>query len=445
MKEHFSTGTFLVLSYIFWGSPLFSQSLHLTNTINNGRHITDIVYTKLAPYTPLIYAYKSHPSETAPAEVMMVSDVMDSASSQSSPPTQTPAPTADYAVQLPGIKTALNLGAGEFPLFLNERQLISERLDDSIYKAYTIQTTGLKCTDSIIRSKLTENHSVMYYTTPGGKFYLAEKSITGTTLTINFYDSTLHKITTIQEQQPNSDISFADDDRVLILNWTKESVSGLVLQEYSLAHGKLFETKVDMPGSYSSYGVGSLFVNDTLIIVYAQMFSERETAVYAINPAGKIYWKTYIQDYTDELHLLKGANKLVCSFYNLQETSTLKFYSLLTGKWQNTVNMQVTIPEFALRTKWPVYLPLRLVPLPSGKWIASLVNCYSPDNTDISNYYLLVSNGVKTFKTKLRKTKSITSTNLTALSDKMVAVTIDDDIYYYSITEGENKKAGAAK
>ncbi len=170
-----------------------------------------------------------------------------------------------------------------------------------------------------------------------------------------------------------------------------------------------------------------------MFLVYAQMYHTRETCIYAMNFDGKIYWKTDISDMTEEVNVLPGAKKMVCSFYNVQGVSTIKFYSLLTGKFERTLNMQTEIPEFAATTSWPVYLPMRAMSLPGGKWIATLIDCYAPNDQSKTAYYLLVSNGQKVLKTKLRKSKSITSTNIVPLSSTKLAVVIDDDIYYYSI------------
>ena len=65
-----------------------------------------------------------------------------------------------------------------------------------------------------------------------------------------------------------------DDDKVLIVNWTKQSTI-LTVQKYSLRHGKLFETIVEMPAETSSWGISALQVNDTLMLVYAQMYRAR--------------------------------------------------------------------------------------------------------------------------------------------------------------------------
>ncbi len=193
------------------------------------------------------------------------------------------------------------------------------------------------------------------------------------------------------------------------------------------------ETSVDLPEVTDSWGIRPYYVNDTLLIVSVQMYNSRETVIYAMNVMGKIYWKENIPDYITDLNILKGSGKIVVSFYNLQQVSTIKFYSLFTGELEKSISLMAAFPDFTTRTKWPVYLPLRETILPGGKFAACLINAYSPDDQNISNYYLLVSDGTIIMKAKLRKTKSITSNNIIALSANKFAVVIDDDIYYYSI------------
>jgi hypothetical protein len=421
-----------VLLTILPACASFCQTLHLAQTLNYHRHIMDIEFSKEAPYSPVIYIYKIHPKEREAMEIVSMSDVSDSSSTEPLPKAEEPKPEVEYAVQIVGVKDSFALDAGEFPLYLNNQVLIGVSADDSIYKSYSINSSGIKCTGSLVLRKPDNFHSVYYNTTSSGKFYLMEKIGMGDSSVINLYDSLLRKVATIHESQPKSNISFIDDDKMLIINWTENSTSLPDVKEYSLAHGKIAETTIDA-GVLSSFGSGAIAVNDTLILIYAQRYYERETMLYAMNMAGKIYWKAELPDYTDDITVLKEAKKIVCSFYNLQQMSTVRFFSLLTGKWQNTINLQLTIPEFAAKTKWPAYMPLRQKALAQGKFIANLINCYAPDNDDICNNYLIVSNGPKVMKTKLRKAKSITWTNITPLSENKLAVIIDDDIYYYSI------------
>lgn len=416
--------------------------LRLTNTANYGKHITDVTFSKTSPYTIQNYIYNIHPAERVVEEVAMVGDGPEDTTKYVPPPP--PPPEVKYAFQIPGTKNSWNLGAGEFCQFLSEKELIAEEEGDSIFKRYSISEAGLKLVDSLVLPSRKMGSTTICHTLPSGKFYLTQTMEIGDSLRITFYDSALKKMASVIEPHKEADITFIDDDEALILNWRKQSTV-LTLQKYSLTKGRLFETIVEMPGETGSWDIGTRPVNDTMFLVYAQMYSSRATWVYALSFDGKIYWKLDIPDYTEDINILAGMKKIVCSFYNVQGVSTIKFYSLLTGEYKNTINMEKELPEFAATTTWPVYLPMRTTSLPGGKWVLTLIDCYAPNDQSKSAYYLLASNGTKTLRTKLRKSKSVTSTDIIPFSSSKLAVTIDDDIYYYSITEGENKKAGTAK
>ncbi len=407
-----------------------SQALHLTQTLNYGKHITDIEFSKKTPYVPSVYIYKLQPKENIVYEIAAGNDEPRDTTKYVPPPP--PPAEVKYALQILGMKNSFNLGPGEFCEFLSRKKIITEDEGDSIFRIYSVTTKGLHCTDSIIFPSRKMGSSTSCHTSEKGIFHLTQTLKKGDSLYINFYDSTLKKIATIREPHSESDISFIDDDKVFIVNWTKQS-SILTVQKYSLSKGKLFETIVDMPAETSSWGIGTANVNDTMFLVYAQMYSERATWIYAMNYSGKNYWKHELPDYTDDVSIMNSLHKYVCSFYNVQGVSKTKFYSLSDGEYENGINMKDEIPEFAATTTWPVYLPMRATILPGGKWETSIINCYSPSDQSKSAYYLLVSNGKKTLKTKLRKNKSITSTNVIPFSSTKLAVIIDDDIYYYSI------------
>ncbi len=151
------------------------QTLHLTKTLNYHRHISNIEFSNQAPYSPLIYVYKLHPKAQEAAEITMVSDVADSSESQPSPKTEKPKPEVEYAVKIPGVKDSFDLGAGDFSLLLTSRQMITAGEGDSIYKLYTISTTGIKCTDSITVPRPVEESNTFNFISPSGRFYLTQK------------------------------------------------------------------------------------------------------------------------------------------------------------------------------------------------------------------------------------------------------------------------------
>jgi hypothetical protein len=412
------------------------QNLHLTKTLNYHRHISDIAFSNQAPYSPLIYVYKLYPKAQEAAEIAMVSDIADSAESQPPPKTEKPKPKVEYAVKIPGVKDSFDLAAGDFSLLLTSWKMITAGDGDSIYKLYAINPSGIKCTDSITVPRPVEESNTFNFTSPSGRFYLTQKIKKGNGLLINVYDSALQKMGTLEEPDHEYYADFSGNDTLVIVNWTKQTTS-FNLQKYILHKGmqpvKLGETSVELSDLTDSWGIRPYYANDTLIIVSVQMYNKRETDIYAMNVTGKIYWKENIPDYITDLNILKGSGKIVVSFYNLQQVSTIKFYSLFTGKLEKNISLMAAFPDFTTRTKWPVYLPLRETILAGGKFAACLINAYSPDDQNISNYYLLVSDGTTIMKAKLRKNKSITSNNIIALSENKFAVVIDDDIYYYSI------------
>ena len=420
---------FILLASLICPFVCTSQTLHLSQTLNYGKHITDIEFSKKTPYTPLLYIYKFHPKEQI-AEEMVAGDGPADTTKYIPPPP--PPPEIKYALQIQGMKNSRNLGPGEFCQYLSNTKLVTESEGDSVFRIYSISSKGLTCTDSLIFPSRNMGSSVYCRTSEKGTFHLTQTINSGDGLTINFFDSAFKKVASIKEPHPESSISFIDDDNVFILNWTKQSTV-LTLQKFSLSKGKLFETIIEMPAETSSWGIGACSVNDTMFLVYAQMYSERATWIYALNYSGKIYWKHELPDYTEDVSMMNGLHKYVCSYYNVQGVSKTKFYSLYDGEYESGINMKDEIPEFAATTSWPVYLPMRATVLPGGKWIASLIDCYAPNDQSKSAYYLLVSNGTKTMKTKLRKNKSITSTNIIPFSSTKLAVIIDDDIYYYSI------------
>jgi len=417
------------ISYACFSQP----ALHLTQTLNYGKHIIDSRFSKTAPYSPQIYVYKTHPKEQIIEEVEVAGE-SDTKDSNYKPPVYVPPPPqVEYAIQRVGEKQSYNLGAGEFCEFLSNHLLISEDEGDTVFRKYRIASNGMTCIDSLKMPKHIEGHSPMVEYRGEDNICIIQQTVKTDSVYLTFYDTSFHKIFFLTEPAERAEINikFTDADKFIVESNVKESAE-FYLQEYSLKKGKQHELKEEMPGK-TAWGVLIIPVNDTMLLAHAEMYSERRTYVYALNMNGTTYWQADIPDMTEEMTLMPGSKQLAVSFYNVQTENTIKFYSLNTGKYENTINLPRTLPAFARQNNWSVYMPERLTDLPGGKWVTSLVYCYSPNNQSTTSYYVLASDGKTTLAAKLKKNKSITSSSITPLSPNKFAVIIDDDIYYYSI------------
>jgi hypothetical protein len=422
MQQKSGTGTSLlkvmltlVLGFISFTG--FTQTLHLTRTINYGKHITDIVFSKEPPYSPLIYVYA-------------INSEKEKTPSKSIP---------EYAVQIEGMKNSWNLGSGESCIFLKEHEIITKHKGDTtIFRRYLVDASGPKCCDSLI---LQSPYDFDFHVwCKNGTFHLYQGINKGDSRCITFYDSLLKKGPTI-EKPLETHVSFISDNKVLIAFKNKRTWH-TSFEEYSLTKDSLSEVKTDMPYEVDLWSIGLSPVNDSMFLIYSNKALDKvennwepKSYINAMNMSGKIYWKVDILDYLHEISVLKGTNIIFCNVGHKRQPqeSVIEFYSLSTGTLLNTINLSDLFPEYDSTTPLPIYLNISSTTLLGDTWEALLKDTYSSSKEFTKAMYLIVSNSTKTLKIKIQKNKGLISNKIIPLSQSALAVVIDDDIYYYSI------------
>src|SRR5690349_20070927 len=104
-----STVAFLCVPF-----KVMPQALHLVQTLNYGKHISDINFAKSAPFAPLNYIYKIHPKENIAYEVLATDSPADTTARKKYVP---PPPESEYAFRKAGQEKSYILGPGEWCCF----------------------------------------------------------------------------------------------------------------------------------------------------------------------------------------------------------------------------------------------------------------------------------------------------------------------------------------